>query len=264
MKIGSSNYKTIVVKKEEEKATIILNRPEVLNALNFEMLREINAVLQSLKEDESVKAVIFTGSGNAFSVGADIKYIKEKSPMKVREELFFEMEKVIRSLTELSKPTIAMVNGLALGGGCELALSMDMVIAAENAKLGLPELNVGLFPGVAVALLPRIISLKKSFELMYFADVLDAREAEKIGLINKCVPADQLKEETDAMVDKLLTKSPIALKALRDCVYACLNLDYPSALSYALDRLGLHLSTQDAREGIQAFLEKREPKWRGE
>jgi len=172
--------------------------------------------------------------------------------------------KVFHSLVNLDKPTVAVVNGFALGGGCELASGCDMIIASEKAQFGQPEISVGAIPSVATVLLPRLIGRKKAFELILTGDVIGAAEAKQIGLVNKVVPPEKLDEAMTELISKLKDKSPVVLKLTRMAVYSGLDLDFNKALDNVTSiYLNLLMRTEDAVEGLKAFLEKRKPQWKG-
>ncbi|MEM2912365.1 MAG: enoyl-CoA hydratase/isomerase family protein [Candidatus Bathyarchaeia archaeon] len=252
--------KNILYESTNGVAKITINRPP-LNVLNTETLAEIVAALESIQKDETVNIVVITGAGErAFSAGVDVKdHFADKIAGTL--ELF---HKVFHLLIDIEKPTIAMVNGFAFGGGCELAMACDIVIASEKAQFGQQEISVGAIPTVATALLPKIVGRKKAFELMFTGNTITAEEAQKIGLVNLVVPADKLEEKTNELVAKLKEKSPIVLKLLRKSIYEGLDMDFKRALDNVtniyLKRL---IKTEDAEEGLRAFLEKRKPQWKG-
>ncbi|MEM3011080.1 MAG: enoyl-CoA hydratase/isomerase family protein [Candidatus Bathyarchaeia archaeon] len=252
--------KNILYESTNGVAKITINRPP-LNVLNTETLAEIVAALENIQKDETVNIVVITGAGErAFSAGVDVKdHFADKIAGTL--ELF---HKVFHLLIDIEKPTIAMVNGFAFGGGCELAMACDIVIASEKAQFGQQEISVGAIPTVATALLPKIVGRKKAFELMFTGNTITAEEAQKIGLVNLVVPADKLEEKTNELVAKLKEKSPIVLKLLRKSIYEGLDMDFKRALDNVtniyLKRL---IKTEDAEEGLRAFLEKRKPQWKG-
>ncbi|MDH5634759.1 MAG: enoyl-CoA hydratase/isomerase family protein, partial [Candidatus Bathyarchaeota archaeon] len=195
-----------------------------------------------------------------FSAGVDIK---DHLPEKVSSTLSV-FNKVFHALESLDKPTIAVVNGLALGGGCELAMACDMIVASEKAQFGQPEIKVGAIPPVAVALLPKLVGRKKAFELVLTGDVINAVEAKQIGLVNRVVSQEKLEEATEELVAKLKENSPIVLKLTRMAFRQSLNLDFKDGLGKVTDiYLNLLMRTEDSVEGLKAFLEKRKPQWKG-
>ena len=253
-------FKNIVYECVDGVARVVLNRPP-LNILNVEMLSELVMALENAMTDETVKVVVITGAGDrAFSAGVDIK---DHFPDKIDATLR-SFHEVFHVLASGHKPTVAMVNGFALGGGCELAAACDMAVASEKAQFGQPEISVGAIPTVATVLLPRLVGRKRAFELVYTGDIINAEEAKQIGLVNKVVPAEKLEEATKELVNKLKSKSPVVLKLTRMALYQALDQDFKEALdNVARIYLDLLMRTEDAVEGLRAFLEKRSPQWKG-
>jgi len=256
----SLKFKNIIYEIADNVAKISINKPP-LNILNIETMLELTTALERARSDTNVKVVVITGVGDrAFSAGLDIK---EHFPEKIETALNV-FNKVFRSLIDVDKPTMAAVNGLALGGGCELACGCDMIIASEKAQFGQPEISVGAIPSVATVLLPRLVGRKKAFELILTGDVISAAEAKQIGLVNKVVPPEKLDEAVSELVGKLKDKSPIVLKLTRMAIYRGLDLDFEKALDNVTGLyLNLLMRTEDAVEGLRAFLEKRKPMWKG-
>ncbi len=253
-------FQNILLEKKDNVAKITINRPP-LNIIDIETLKELDEALNEVKEDEGISLLIFTAAGErAFSVGFDIK---DHTPEKV-DELIKLFHGVTLSLIDLDKPTIAVVDGLALGGGCELIATCDMVVASERSEFGQPEIDVGVYPPVALVLFPRLIGRMRALELILTGERIDAKEAERIGLVNRMIPANRLEEEVNKLVGKLKEKSPIVLKLTRRALYRGLDMELKKALENVNDSyLGLLMHTEDAVEGLKAFLEKRKPKWKG-
>lgn len=241
-------------------AKIAINRPP-LNVLDVGTIEEIVSVLENVNFDENVYAVIITGVGDrAFSAGVEIG---AHLPDKI-EKTLAQFHEIFHLLLDLQKPTIAMVNGLALGGGCELAIACDMVVASDKAQFGQPEIKVGAIPTVAAALLPKLIGRKRALELIFIGDTITAAKAKEIGLVNEVVPTEKLAEAVDKLVNKLKKLSPIVLKLVRKAVYQGIDLDFKKALDGVTDiYLRQLMQTEDAVEGLKAFLEKRKPEWKG-
>jgi cyclohexa-1,5-dienecarbonyl-CoA hydratase len=259
MGMGSA-FKNILYESMDGVVRISINRPP-LNILNVETLLELTSALEMARSDSSATAVVVTGVGDrAFSAGVDIRdHLPEKvaSTLTVFNGVFYALE-------GLDKPTVAVVKGLALGGGCELAMACDMVIASEKAQFGQPEITVGAIPPVAVVLLPKLIGPKKAFELITTGDVISAAEAKQIGLINKVVPTEKLEEASRDLIAKLKEKSPIVLKLTRMSMRLGSGMDFKKELESATNLyLNLLMHTEDAVEGLKAFLEKRKPLWKG-
>jgi len=253
-------FKNILYDSSNSVATISVNRPP-LNILNVETLLELTSALDKAKNDTSVSVVVITSVGDrAFSAGVDIR---DHLPEKVSSTLNV-FNKVFYSLESLDKPTIAVVNGLALGGGCELAIACDMIVASEKAQFGQPEIKVGAMAPIAVVLLPRLVGRKKAFELALTGDVITAAEAVQIGLVNRVVPTEKLEEATKELVAKLKENSPVVLRLTRMALRQSLDLDFKNGLEKVTDiYLNLLMRTEDAVEGLKAFLEKRKPEWKG-
>lgn len=255
-----STFKNILYDASSGVATVSINKPP-LNILNAETLIELNIALEAARNDTSVSVVVIRGAGDkAFCAGVDIKdHLPEKvaSTLNVFNKVFYSMER-------LDKPTIAVVQGFALGGGCELAAACDIVIASENAQFGQPEIKVGAIPPVAIALLPRLVGRKKAFELIMTGESIAAAEAKRIGLVNAVVPAERLEQATNDMVGMLTQISPIVLKITRMAFRESLDLEYLRGLDKVTDvYLNVLMRTEDSVEGLKAFLEKRKPQWQG-
>lgn len=253
-------FRNIIYEAEDGVARITINRPP-LNILNVETVLEITSALKTAKEDESVSIVLITGAGDrAFSAGAEVR-----DHMPDRVDMFLDaFDEMFYTLMEIDKPKIAAVNGYALAGGCELAMACDIVVASENARFGVPEINVGVFPPVALVLLPKLVGRVKALELVLTGDTVNAEEAKRLGLVNRVVPADKLGEEVNKVIAKLREKSPIVLKLTRMALYRPLDVEFRKALESVTDIYkGQLMKTEDAIEGLKAFLEKRKPVWKG-
>jgi len=258
------SFKNIIYEKKNNVAIITINRPHVLNALNRETLLEILSALMDIEKDPDIKVLIITGTGDkAFCAGADVNEFKDKTLMEILE--FIELgHRVSTMIEDLSKPVIAAINGYALGGGLELALACDFIIASSNAKLGQPEINLGIIPGWgATQRLVRLIGIRKAKELILLGEMLTAEEALQIGLVNKVVPLGRLREEAFNLAKKLKEKSPVALKFAKHTINAALKSTLPEGLDYEKMSFIALYSSEDAQEGIKAFLEKRKPVWKG-
>ncbi len=241
-------------------ANIVLNRPP-LNVLNQQTIKEIISALGVANEDEDAFVVLVSSEGDrAFSAGVDVS---EHLPDKVNETLKY-FHKMFHILADMRKPTIAVVDGVALGGGCELAIACDLVVASEKAKFGQPEIKVGALATVATALLPKLIGRKQALKLLFTGDTISATEAKELGLVNTVVPPENLDETVDQLVNKLRKRSTIVLQLLRRAIYRGIDLDFKAALDGVTDiYLNELIKTEDAVEGLKAFLEKRKPEWSG-
>lgn len=252
--------RNILYETAEDVAKITINRPP-LNVLNIEALTELNMALECARDDVNAKVIIIEGAGEkAFSAGLDIK---DHFPERI-ETALNTFNRTFSLLMTADKPTIAMVQGLALGGGCELACGCDMIVASEKAQFGQPEINVGAIPSMATVLLPRLVGRKKAFELILTGEVIDAAEAKRIGLVNHVVPPEKLEEKIMDLASNLKEKSPVVTKLTRMALYQSIDLDFKKAVDTVT---GLYLNslikTEDAVEGLNAFLEKRKPQWKG-
>jgi len=253
-------FKNIIYEKDDEVAKLTINRPP-FNILNVETLQEIAKALEDVGRDGKIKVLVITGAGEkAFSAGVDIK---DHFPDKIEETLEF-FHRVFHLLAEINKPTLAVVRGFAFGGGCELTSACDIVLASEDAQFGQQEVKVGAIPTVASVLLPRIIGRKKALEIILTGDCITAAEAKQIGLVNGVYPAAELEEAVKKLVEKFKEKSSVVLRLVRMAVYQGLDKDFKEALDGVTDiYVNRLVKTEDAVEGLKAFLEKRKPVWKG-
>ncbi|MGI0148377.1 MAG: enoyl-CoA hydratase-related protein [Thermoplasmata archaeon] len=252
------------VEMEDRLAIVTINRPDALNALNSSVLRELSMVIEHLSMAADVGAIILTGAGDrAFVAGADIKEMVGLSALEMRA--FSEAGRRLGdALAACNKPILAAINGFALGGGCELALACDVRIASETAKLGHPEVSIGIIPGFGGSQrLPRLVGMGWAAELIYTGDTIDAATAERIGLVNRVVPADRLLDETKALARKILEKSPAAISLAKACLRASMEMPLSAGLDFETAAFGVIGSTRDKDEGMRAFIEKRKPSWTG-
>ncbi|KPQ06939.1 MAG: enoyl-CoA hydratase Crt [Rhodobacteraceae bacterium HLUCCA12] len=254
-------YETIIVDIDQHVALIKLNRPEALNALNAKLMSELAEAVKSADRNDKVRCIVITGSDKAFAAGADISEMAPKSYIDVLESDMFAPES--EALMGVRKPVIAAVAGYALGGGCELALMCDFIIAADNAKFGQPEINLGVVAGIGgTQRLTRFIGKSKAMDMHLTGRFMDADEAERSGLVSRVVPAKKLMDETMAVAQKIADKSAIATKVVKEAV----NRSYETTLREGLlfERRSFHalFATDDQKEGMSAFLEKREPQFR--
>lgn len=254
-------YKNIILSQEEGVAIIKINRPKILNAVDVDTLLEINSVMHELNEDGNVKVIIITGEGKGFIAGSDISCLSKMDSIQARN--YSQIGQSILSYIEnLEKPVIAAINGYALGSGCELAMACDIRIASEFAKLGQPETKLGLIPGHAgTQRLSRLVGTAKAKELIFTSAIIDAQEALKIGLVNKTVPADELMTETMKLARTIIEMGPMAVKLSKTVINRGTDSNFTTGASYESEAFSVCFSTPEAREGMNAFLEKRKPKW---
>jgi len=260
----SKAYETIKVEREQSVLWIIINRPHRLNAFNDVLLEELADILDTAENDASVKCVVITGEGDrAFSAGADITMFPKATPSKA-EEFSRIGQKVFGKIESMSKPVIASINGFALGGGLELALACDFRVAAEHAELGSPEINLGLIPGWGgTQRLTRIVGLARAKEIVMLGTRLKAEEALKIGLVNKVVHYDKLKDEVSELATKLSEGPPIALKYAKHVLNFGTQVPLEAGLRLESSLMGLSFSTEDLKEGVEAFMSRRKPEFKG-
>lgn len=257
-------WNNILVTKEENIAILTINRPKVLNALNYDTLMEIGQAMEQLEADPEVRVIIITGAGDrAFVAGADIAYMSGLTPLQARD-FARKGHLVLNKIENLAKPVIAAINGFALGGGCELAMACDIRVASENAKLGQPEVNLGIMAGFGgTQRLTRLVNPGWAKEILFTADQYDAQTARSIGLVNHVVPADQLLEFCRDLAKRIAQRGPVALRLTKEAVNEGLEMDLDKALAHEADLFGMLFSTEDRKEGIAAFMEKRKPEFQG-
>jgi enoyl-CoA hydratase len=257
-------FKYIIYEKGEGVATITLNRPEALNAMSKEVVDEILQAIEDIKRDENVRVVIFTGAGEkAFSAGADIKTMKGMNALGARE-LSLMGQKLCASLENLEKPVIAAINGYALGGGLEVAMSCDLRIASENSRMGQTEISIGLIPGWGgTQRLTRLVGPGKAKEMIYTGKMIDAKTAEQLGIVNIVVPGDKFRETVRLFALELASKAPMAIKVAKALINKGAEISLDAALALEREGFGVVGSTEDLQEGVSAFTEKRKPAFKG-
>ena len=257
-------YKNILFEIKDKIATITVNRPEALNALNWQTMQEIQAAFSSAKEGMEIGGVIITGAGEkSFVAGADIKELAIKDPVDAKEFSLASQE-ILHFIEHFPKPVIAVVNGFCLGGGCELAMACHMRVASENAKFGQPEVNLGLIPGNGgTQRLPRLIGKGRALELVLTGNMIDAQEAYRIGLVNKVTPPQELMASAEKILKTIMSKGPVAVKLGLEAVNHGLELTLDEGVQLESNLFGLCFSTEDMKEGTQAFIEKRKAEFKG-
>ncbi|MEK6709176.1 MAG: enoyl-CoA hydratase-related protein [Nitrospinota bacterium] len=256
------SFECLLYEVQDRVATVTFNRPEVLNALNAQAVEELGEALQRARADPSVKALILTGAGSkAFAAGADIRLLAAQDVPGARA-LSRKGQGILRGLETLGKPSIAAVNGFALGGGCEVAMACSIRYAAESARFGQPEINLGIMPGYgATQRLARLAGLGRALEVLLTGDMIPAGEALRLGLVNKVVPDDTLMEEARALAAKIARKSAPAVELILRAAHGGLEGGMEAGLALESDLFGLAFASRDAKEGLQAFLEKREARF---
>jgi enoyl-CoA hydratase len=258
---SSESCKNILLTKEIPIAIIQLNRPDVLNALNHELMRELTTALEQLDSDESVKCVVVTGNEKAFAAGADIKEMADAGTIEmILRDNFSTWDKI----RKIKKPLIAAVSGFALGGGCELAMMCDIIIASETARFGQPEINIGVMPGAGgTQRLTRSVGKYKAMEMVLTGEVIDAEEAMRLGLVNKIVPVELYLEEAKKLAMNIASKPPVAVKLAKESILKSFDAPLKEGLEFERKNFYALFSSEDQKEGMKAFVEKRKAKWKG-
>jgi len=257
------DYKHLLLVKENGIGIVTVNRPEVLNALNTQTYRELYEMFVEIENDPGIRVVILTGAGDkAFVAGVDIRDMKDKDSVTINE--FIVTARLAGDkIYKLSKPVIAAINGYAFGGGNELALDCDLRIASENARFGQQEINVGVVPGGgAIPRLTHLVGLARAKEIVYTGEMIDARAALQMGIVNKVVPLDKLMVEARALAGNLLAKSSLILSYAKQAFNTGLDMDLPAALDLDEAYFARCFATEDQKEGMQAFVEKRRPEFK--
>lgn len=256
-------YSNLLFEKGDGIGVVTINRPAALNALNSDVYNELYQIFQEIEKDSEVRVVILTGSGEkAFVAGADIAEMSSLNTVEIRK-FITAARKASDAIWGLSKPVIATINGFTLGGGCELAMCCDLRIASENSKFGQPEINLGVIPGAGgTQRLPRLIGMTRAKELIYTGDIIDAKTALALGLVNKVVPQASLMQEAKDMAKKLLSKSGIALALAKTAMNSGANTDLASGLDLEIQCFAECFGTEDQKEGMKAFMQKRKPEFK--
>jgi enoyl-CoA hydratase len=252
-------YENIILEKEDNIAIITFNRAEAMNALNNQTRAEFGSAIADVAADEAIKVLILTGSGKAFVAGSDIKEFNKTTPYAAHN-----IKRLGEMVEKLEKPVIAAVNGFCLGGGNEIAMGCDIIIASEKAKFGQTEINIGIIPGGGgTQRLPRLIGACRAKELIFTGDIITAADADRLGLVNRVVPPEQLMPTARELAQKIAAKSAAALKLAKTAINRGMQTDLESGLKYEYELYSISLSLEDKAEGVNAFLEKRAPKFVG-
>jgi len=257
------SYANILVEKKESIGIIKINRPNNLNALNKDTIMELTKAVDELEKDKNIKVAILTGEGKAFIAGADIKQMKDMNLSEAKK--FAEMgHNFLMNIEKSRLPFIAAVNGYALGGGCEVMMACDICIAAASAKIGQPEINLGIHPGFGgTQRLPRLVGRMKAKELLLTGNNIDANEAHRIGLVNMVVPDEKIMDEAERIANKIASKSTIQTAFIKSLVNNGMEVDLNKACSLEISYFSKSFETEDQKEGMTAFLEKRKPNFKG-
>lgn len=255
--------KNLLYEKEDMVGIVTLNRLRALNATNSEMIEELDYIFGEIAKDDQVRAIIVTGGSKVFAAGGDIKYFSEASPLEM-EAFIAKCHRMQEKVVFADKPVIAAVAGMALGGGCELALACDIRIAAENAQFGQPEINLGIIPGAGgTQRLTRLVGPGWARYLIMTGQVIDAVQALNIGLVNEVVAVEMLMPTAKKIAAQLASKSPVAMRMAKTCLNIADSVDLPSGLRFEQKAWALLFSSEDQTEGMQAFLSRRSPSFKG-
>jgi len=260
------DFKNVLYEVKDNIAVIVLNRPDSFNALDPLTFQELLAAVKAARDDRQVRVVVITGAGKAFCAGGDMKRMESGTglePPEQRDEIRTNHQ-IVKNIRDMEKPVIASVNGAAVGAGCDLALACDLRIASEKARFGEVFCNVGLVPDAGGTwFLPRLIGPAKAFELILTGRIIDAQEAERIGLVTKVVAPEALEAETMALAGKLAQGPPLALGMAKTAIYRGMNMDLAAELEYEAYAQSILMKTEDYQEGVRAFVEKRRPEYKG-
>jgi enoyl-CoA hydratase len=255
------DFENVIVDKDNPIAVITLNRPPQLNALSYGLVKDLSLAMQELDRDDDVRVIIVTGGEKVFAAGADIKEMSERGPFdeKLRERLAYRDQ-----INKISKPVIAAVSGFALGGGCELAMSCDIIIASETARFGQPEVNIGIIPGSGgTQRLTHLVGKHRAMEMVLTGDFITAADAERHGLVNRVVPVELLMDEAKSMAKKIAAKPVLAIRAAKEAVLKSANMPLDEGLEFERKSFYLLFASEDRTEGMKAFMEKRKPEFKG-
>jgi len=243
--------------------TLTLNRPQQYNALSGELLAELQAALDDIGQDDSIRVVIIAASGKAFCPGHDLKEMRSSEEREFHQALFNQCSKMMLTINQLQQPVIARVNGIATAAGCQLVANCDLAVASDEARFAVSGINVGLFCSTPAVPLSRNMGRKQAMQMLLTGDFISARTAQNYGLINEVVPAAELEQATIALAQKIVAKSAHAIRLGKEMFYKQLPMDLSDAYAYAAERMTCNMDSHDAREGIDAFIEKRKPEWKG-
>jgi enoyl-CoA hydratase len=262
--MSDKEYQLMIYEKKGRLATITINRPKVMNALNTQLAGEMRDALSDAEADGAIRVIVITGAGDrAFCAGADIGELAVLGGIEARDFSLLA-QSLTTQIERVRKPVVAKVNGLCLGGGNEVAMSCDFRIASDKASFGQPEINLGIIPGMGgTQRLTRLIGRTKAIEMDMLGEMIPAAEAHRLGLVNKVVPADDLDQAVDELVEKLGSKGPVALGMVKLAVNNGMDMDLNRGLYYEAECFGAACGTEDAKEGTKAFMEKRKPEFKG-
>jgi enoyl-CoA hydratase/carnithine racemase len=244
-------------------ATLTLNRPAQYNALSGDMLDALQSALEAIDQDESVRVVVIAANGKAFCPGHDLKEMRSSEEREFHQALFDKCGNLMLTINRLRQPVIARVNGIATAAGCQLVANCDLAVATEDARFAVSGINVGLFCSTPAVPLSRNMGRKQAMHMLLTGDFISAQTAQQYGLVNEVVPAAELEQATISLAQKIIAKSAHAISLGKDMFYKQLTMDLSEAYAYAAERMTCNMDSHDAREGIDAFIQKRKPEWQG-
>ena len=244
-------------------ATVTLNRPKQYNALSEELLTELQAQLDSIEKDPSVRVVVIAGSGSAFCAGHDLKQMRVNPTKAYYDRLFAQCSRIMMTLTRMPQPVIARVHGIATAAGCQMVAQCDLAVASDNARFAVSGINVALFCSTPSVPLARNVSRKQAMEMLLTGDFIDAATAKARGLVNRVVPVEKLDAEVKALADAIIAKSPVAVTTGKKMFYKQIEMGMEAAYEYAAEVMACNMMAEDVGEGIDAFMQKRDPNWKG-
>jgi len=263
-KVGGAVEQLVLLREESGGVvTLTLNRPAQFNALSQELLTELQDALEAIAVDESARVVVISGAGRAFCAGHDLKEMRANPSKGYQKSLFEQCSRMMMKLTEMPQPVIARVQGIATAAGCQLVAMCDLAVASESARFAVSGINVGLFCSTPSVGLARNVGRKQAMEMLLTGDFIDAQTALQRGLVNRVVPEDELDAEVKKLTDAIVAKSPVAVRSGKQMFYRQLELGLASAYELASEVMACDMMTEDAQEGIDAFIEKRTAEWRG-
>jgi len=260
---GAEEEPALISDRENAIATLILNRPHQYNPLSFAMLQALQEALEAISSDDSVRVVILAARGKAFSAGHDLREMRGNEDREFHRTLFEKCGQVMQTIASLPQPVIAMVDGIATAAGCQLVAQCDLAVASERSRFAVSGINLGLFCSTPAVALSRNMHRKQAMKMLLTGDFIDAQTALQHGLVNTVTSVEDLESETRALAENIAAKSPLAIRTGKAMFYTQLNMALDKAYEFAGDTMACNMDSEDAREGFDAFLEKRSPGWRG-